>query len=199
MRAAHVDDLADARASRRPRVAKYVAVAAAVLVVVGLGVGVANRSGNGGGGDSSSAAGRASVTTKGSKGAESNNATRDASGSDATSITPLAAARSFGTVDDADTLRQRVEAALGSAGAPTAPLEQNGATADAAAPAACVTKQARALGVDPALVLDGSIVYAGTPGHVFVFRRGNDALIVVVADAGDTCRLLVSQLLHQGT
>jgi hypothetical protein len=48
-------------------------------------------------------------------------------------------------------------------------------------------------------VLDGSIVYAGTPGEVFVFRRGNDPLIVVVADTGDTCRLLVSQLLHQGT
>ena len=76
---------------------------------------------------------------------------------------------------------------------------ENGATADSAPPAACITKQAQALGVDPALVLDGSIVYAGTPGEVFVFRRGNDPLIVVVADTGDTCRLLVSQLLHQGT
>ncbi len=198
LRAARVDDLASARESRRPRLAKYVAAAAALLVVVGVGVAVANIS-KGGGDDSNTASGGASITTSATKGAESGDATQGASGSDSTSVAPLAAPRRFGTVENADTLRQRVEAELGSPGAPTAQLEQNRATADSAAPAACIAKQAQALGVDPALVLDGSIVYAGTPGEVFVFRRGNDALIVVAADAGDTCRLLVSQLLHQGT
>jgi hypothetical protein len=195
LRAARVDDLAAARAARRPRLARYIAVAAALLVVVGLGVAVANVSSGEGDHDSSSASG-ARATTSASKGAESGNTARDASGSEAPSLAPP---RRFGTVDGADTLRQRVEAELGSPGAPTAQLQQNGATADSAPPAACITKQAQALGVDRALLLDGSIVYAGTPGEVFVFRRGNDALIVVVADTGDTCRLLVSQLLHQGT
>ena len=125
--------------------------------------------------------------------------TRDASGSASTSAPPFAASPGFGTVDGADTLRQRVDAALGGPGAPTARLQENRATAESAPATACVTKQAHALGVDPTLVLDGAIVYAGTPGEVLVFRRGNDALVVVVADPGDTCRLLVSQLLHQGT
>jgi hypothetical protein len=198
LRATRVDDLADARASRRPRLAKYIAVAAALLVVVGLGVAVANVSSDGGGDHSSSASGAASVTTSASKG-ESGDATRDASGSAPTSATPLAVSGSFGIVDGADTLRQLVEAALGGSGVPTAALQENRATAESAPPAACVTKQARALGVDPTLVLDGTIVYAGTPGEVLVFRRGNDALVLVVADPGDTCRLLASQLLHQGT
>jgi hypothetical protein len=199
LRAARVDDLADARASRRPRLAKYVAAAAAVLVVVGLGVAVANVSNDGGGDDSSSASGAASVTTNASKRAESDDVTRDASGSGPTSAPPLAVSPGFGIVDGADTLRQRVEAALGGSGAPTAALQENRVNADSAPPTACVTKQAQALGVDPTLVLDGTIVYAGTPGEVLVFRRGNDALVLVVADPGDTCRLLASQLLHQGT
>ncbi len=198
-RAAHVDALADARAARRPRLAKYAAVAAALLVVVGLGVAVANVSNGGGGDDSRAASGGASVSTSASKSVQPDGAASDASGSAPSSLEPPRAARNFGTVDDADTLRQRVEAELGRADAPTARLEENRTTADSAPPAACVTKQAQSLGVDPALELFGSIVYDGTPAEALVFRRGNDTLVVVVADPADACRLLVSQLLHQGT
>jgi hypothetical protein len=199
LRAARVDDLADARAGRRPGLGKYVAVAAALLVVAGLGVTVANVSGRGD--DSSTSAGQAATaSTSAAKSTESDTATRDDAGSSPTSRAPEPpAALSFGAVDSADALRQRVEAALGTAVSAGGRLQENRSAAEPEPPAACVTKQAQALGVDPALVLHGSTVYAGTPAEVLVFRRGNDALVVVVADPEAACRLLASQLLHQGS
>ena len=161
-----VDDLAAARAARRPRLAKYIAVAAALLVVVGLGVAVANVSNGGGGDDSSSASGAASVTTSASKrcGVRRHRTRRVRIGT---------RPRSHRSRCRAASARSTARTRCGNASRPSSGARrarahsssENGATADSAPPAACVTKQAQALGVDPALVLDGSIEYAGTPAR----------------------------------
>ena len=112
-----------------------------------------------------------------SKRAESGDAPRDASGSD---VDLDHAARGVAQLRHR---RRRGHVAATGGGRAREP-----GRADCAAPSRTARRPTRrhrppasrskrdALGVDPALVLDGSIVYAGTPGEVFVFRRGNDAL-----------------------
>ena len=72
-----------------------------------------------------------------------------------------------------------------------------GAFADAP-PVACVDSQARAAGVEPALVQHGIVVYQGEPAEVFVFARDADFLAVVVADASGSCRTVASQVVPSG-
>ena len=197
LRAAPVDDLAAARASRRPRLAKYIAVAAALLVVVGLGVAVANVSNGGGGDDSSSASGarpRHDERLEGC-GVRRHRAGRVGIGLDVTRTAAPASARLMartrcgnGWRPSSGARARRLRSSNRTARRPTRrhppPASRSKRRPSASTLHSCSTDRS----CTPARRARSSCSAAATI-----------ALIVVVADTGDTCRLLVSQLLHQGT
>ncbi len=186
-----------ATAGNRSRRARNVlGIAAAVLVVVGLGAVIAVNASDDASDDNRSAATAGDASAPTTLAETSRDVARGGSGEEAS--IPF----DFGEVADGETLRARVESALVEPTAvPEALAPQSGdgegAFADAP-PVACVDSQARAAGVEPALVQHGIVVYQGEPAEVFVFARDADFLAVVVADASGSCRTVASQVVPSG-